>query len=134
MKKKGSFTIEAALLIPAIFMVVVMVMHFSFFLYNREAAIVIVSEAALMGVQMENEGRNEIKEKVTAFAEEETAQKLIFVSDVDLKVNVTLAKVEVRVDFIQKTPFREMRCQAEQKLNRLNPASFLWRKESLKKK
>lgn len=134
MRKKGSFTMEAALLIPVIFMVVVMIMHLSFFLYNREAATVIVSEAALMGVQMENEGRNEIKEKITAFAEEEMAQKLIFVRDTNLKVNVTLTKVEVSVDFIQKTPFREMCCQAERKLSRLNPASFLWRKESLKKK
>ena len=60
MNKKGSFTIEAAILMPFLLFVILIIMQVSFFLYNREAATAMVAQAVLKGVQMEKEGKNEI--------------------------------------------------------------------------
>lgn len=129
MKKKGSFTIEATILMPFLFFVILTLMQISFFLYNREAVTVMASQAALQGVQMEQEGKNTIRKRLETFLAEETGERLLFVDKVGWDVSVTLTKVKVTVTLSQKTLFKPLSCEVTEELTRLNPASLLWESE-----
>lgn len=129
MKKKGSFTIEAALIFPVLMFVILLVMQLSFFLYNREAIAVMASQAALYGVQMETEGKHTIEKELQSFLKEETGKKLLFTESVDWDVKVTTAKVMVTIRLSQKTLFKNISCESTEEMKRLVPATFLWEKE-----
>ena len=129
MRKKGSFTIEAAIIIPILMFVVMLVIQLSFFLYNRHAITVMASQAALYGVQMETEGKPMIEKELHSFLKEETESRLLFTESADWNVKVTMAKVRVTVCFMQKTWFKKISCEASEEKNRLVPAIFLWEKE-----
>lgn len=129
MKKKGSFTIEAAIFMPFLFFVILTLLQISFFLYNREAVTVMVSQATLHGVQMEQEGKNNIQKKMERFLKEEAEKRLLFVDKVDWEVKVTLTKVKVTVVILQKTWWRSLECEVKNEMIRLNPASIIWEAE-----
>lgn len=129
MRKKGSFTIEAALIIPMLMFVIMLTMQLSFFLYNRQAITVMASQAALYGVQMETEGKAEIKKELESFLEEETGKRLLFTEAVYWDVKVSTTKVSVTIFLTQKTLIKDISCEATDKKNRLVPAFFLWEKE-----
>ena len=133
MRRKGSLTIEASLLMPFLFFVLLTIIQISFFLYNREAVTVMASQAALQGVQMEQAGKNTIEKKLDKFLKEETEQRLVFVDKVDYKVSVTLKKVKVSISLSQKTLFRLLDCTVTEEMARLNPASVLWESERWRK-
>ncbi|MBE5882222.1 MAG: hypothetical protein E7289_07960 [Lachnospiraceae bacterium] len=133
MKKKGSFTIEAAIVVPFLLLIMLLLIHISFFLYNREAATVIASRAVLKGVQMEQEGKADIKNEIASFLEEETSAHLIFTQSVRWDVSVTLTKVKVKLYLIQDMPFKKLSCEIAEEMNRLNPVSVLWEKERFQK-
>ena len=133
MKKRGSFTIEAALVVPMLFIVILLLIHISFFLYNRQAATAIASRGVLKGVQMETEGKASIKQEVQSFLDKEVKEKLIFVKNVDCRVDVSVTKVKVRITIVQKIPFRDLSCEVKQEMSRIHPVSFLWEMERLKK-
>lgn len=129
MRKKGSFTIEAALLIPILMFVIMLMLQLSFFLYNRHAITVMASQAALYGVQMETEGKVAIEKQLHNFLKEETEKRLLFTESVEWDVAVSVTKVEVTISLTQKTLIKKIRCEAAEKKNRLVPAFFLWEKE-----
>lgn len=129
MRKKGSFTIEAALVIPVLMFVLMLVIQLSFFLYNRQAITVLSSQAALYGVQMETEGKPVIEKELHTFLKEETGNRLIFTESVDWDVTVTMTKVKVTVSFSQKILLKKISCEATEEKTRLVPAVFLWEKE-----
>lgn len=133
MKKKGSFTIEAAIIVPLLFFVVLLMMHISFFLYNREALTVIASRAVLKGVQMEQEGKAAIEHEVDSFLKEEMETRLIFTTSTEKHVEVTGIKVKVTLKLTQAMPFKELDCQITKEMSRQHPAYFIWEKERLKK-
>lgn len=129
MREKGSFTIEAAMVIPVIMFVVMLVIQLSFFLYNRQAITVMVSQATLYGVQMETEGKPVIEKELNSFLKEETENRLLFTESVDWDVKVTMAKIKVTASFSQQTLLRKVSCEASEEKTRLVPAFFLWEKE-----
>lgn len=133
MSKKGSFTIEAALLMPFLLFVVLTLMQISFFLYNREAATVIASQAVLKGVQMEMEGRNSIKKELQYFLKEETREKILFADKISWNISVSLTKVKVEVFVSQNTLFKKLSCEIKKEMKRINPASILWEAERWRK-
>ncbi len=133
MNKKGSFTIEAALLMPFLIFVVLTLMQISFFLYNREAATVIVSQAVLNGVQMEKEGKRTIQNSLQNFLEKETEEKLLFADKISWNVSVSFTKVKVTLSLSQKTIFKQLDCEVTQQMSRINPASLLWEAERWRK-
>ena len=129
MRKKGSFTIEAALLMPFLLFVIWTLMQISFFLYNREAVTVIASQAALKSVQMEKEGKNRIQEKLQSFIKKETDEKLLFTDKVTWDISISLTKVKVKVFISQNTLFKKLSFETKKELSRMNPASLLWEAE-----
>lgn len=129
MKEKGSFTIEAALVIPMLMFVIMLTVQLSFFLYNRQAITVMAAQAALYGVQMETEGKAAIEKQLQAFLKEETEKRLLFTESVDWDVKVTMTKVTVSISFSQNTLVKQVKCEVSEKKNRLIPAVVLWEKE-----
>lgn len=129
MRRKGSFTIEAALLMPFLIFAVFMIMQIGFFLYNREAVTVMASQAALQGVQMEQEGKNTIEKRLQLFLAEETEERLLFTEAVKWDVSVTATKVKVTISLTQNTLLRPIACEVTEEMSRLDPASLLWEKE-----
>lgn len=129
MKRKGSFTIEAAFLMPVLILVIFLILQISFFLYNREAVTVMASQAVLQGVQMEKEGKHTIQKSLQAFLSEETKERLLFTETVRWDVSVTATKVKVTIFLSQNTLFRRLSCEATEEMSRLTPASLLWEKE-----
>ena len=129
MKQKGSFTIEASLLIPIVTFVILILMQISFFLYNRETVTVLAAQAALQGVQMEQEGKNSIQKKLENFLAKETGERLLFVDKVAWDVSVTPVSVKVSITLSQKTVIKIFSCEVEQKMTRQNPAFVLWESE-----
>jgi len=133
MNRKGSFTIEAAFLMPIVLFIVLLVIQISFFLYNREAATVMVSQAALMGVQMEQDGKHTIQKVLSEFLEDETKKRLLFADESNWEISVTLTSVKVELSLSQKTVIKQLDYKITKKLSRLNPASLLWETERWKK-
>lgn len=129
MKQKGSFTIEASFLIPIVTFVILILMQISFFLYNRETVTVLAAQAALQGVQMEQEGKNAIQKKLENFLAKETGERLLFVDKVAWDVSVTPVSVKVSITLSQKTVIKIFSCEVEQKMTRQNPAFVLWESE-----
>lgn len=129
MKQKGSYTIEASLLIPIVTFVILILMQISFFLYNRETVTVLAAQAALQGVQMEQEGKNAIQKKLENFLAKETGERLLFVDKVAWDVSVTPVSVKVSITLSQKTVIKIFSCEVEQKMTRQNPAFVLWESE-----
>lgn len=131
----GSTTIEMALLMPLLIGVMLLVIYFSFFLYNRQAITTIAYSAAVRGAQMEQEGKNRIQQEITRYVEEES-KRLLFVSQMKHSVKVTTGKVNVSIDLQQKTPFQPMleqigadevfACSVEKSATRLHPVSVIW--------
>lgn len=132
---KGSTTIEAALLMPLLLGIMLLVIYFSFFLYNREAVTAIAYTAAIKGAQMEQEGKNRIQKEITRYVEDEN-KRLLFVSQAEHSVKVTTGKITVSIDIIQNTPFQSIlqqigadgvfRYSVEKSAKRLHPASVIW--------
>ena len=129
MNRKASFTIEAALLMPFLLFVMLMLMQISFFLYNREAVTVMASQAVLMGVQMEQDGKYKIEKKLSDFLETEAKEKLLYTDNIDWDISVSLAKVKVKISLSQKTIFKSLNYKISKEMCRLNPASLLWEAE-----
>jgi Flp pilus assembly protein TadG len=132
-RKKGSFTIEAALVMPFLLFAVLILMQISFFLYNREAVTVIASQAALKGVQMEQEGKNLIQKELHSFIKKETDEKLLFIDEINWDISVSLTKVKVKVFISQNTLFKRLRFEIKKEMSRINPASLLWEAERWRK-
>lgn len=133
--KRGSATIETALLMPFLLAVMLFIIYFSFYVYNREASSTIAYTAAIKGAQMEQEGRAYIEKEITGYVKEES-KKLLFVRDLEYSVKVTTLKVEVSVSLTQKSPFQSMlrqigagdafSCKVKKSASRLHPASIIW--------
>lgn len=133
--RNGSTTIEAALLMPLLLGIMLVVIYFSFFLYNREAAMTIAYTAAIKGAQMEQEGKNQIQQEITRYVEEES-KRLLFVHQIDYSVKVTTGQVKVSIHLTQKVPYQSLLehigadgvfcCNVEKSAVRLHPASVIW--------
>ncbi len=132
-KLNGSYTIEAALLIPIILFILLLVMYISFFLYNRQAATVIASQAVLKGVQMEQAGGAAIEQELDSFLKYETEERLIFVKEVTWDVAVTLTYVKVELSVLQQSPYKNLSCRISEKMKRIHPVSILWEAERIMK-
>lgn len=132
MKQKGSFTIEAAILMPLLILIIWLLIQISFFLYNRHAITVIASQAALRGVQMETEGKQSIEKSLQSFLKEETEEKLLYTDSVCWEIKITMTKIKVKISLSQKTIYRVLWCETEKEMSRLQPASLLWEAERWK--
>ena len=133
MKQKGSFTVEAAFVVPMLFLVIWIVIHIGFFLYNREAATAIAALGVLEGSRLEQEGKNTIERMVSSYVQEEIEEKLIFTDEVQWDVKVSAVSIRVTIQVSQNIPFKTLTCIAEEKISRIHPVSAIWEMERLKK-
>nr|MBQ8253087.1 pilus assembly protein [Lachnospiraceae bacterium] len=131
MKQKGSFTVEAAFVVPLLFLVVWIVIHMGFFMYNREACTAIASLAVLKGSQMEQEGRRTIEKVITAYVKEETEQKLIFTDAVCWDIGISSTNIKVTIQISQRIPFQTLTYEVSEKMGRIHPVSAIWEMERL---
>lgn len=128
---KGSATIELALLMPVLLMVMILLIETSVFLYNRAAVSAAAYVSVLKGIQMEHEGANKIEEKVKSLVDEFLDGKLPFVTSVEKDVKVSLTKVQVTIKIRQKN---NLSYQVKKSLTRRTTARFIWNCRRFEKK
>ena len=102
----ANITVECALVMPVILSVLVLLVAFLLFLYNRN----VLQDAALLGVKnatyYEDRSNREIEESVAFKSFEAVRGRLIFMEN--LRMEVSVGKVQARVHFVgemKQSPF-----------------------------
>ena len=133
MNCRGSATIEAALLIPLILSVVMMLIYLSLFLYNRAAAVSLAGRALVMGAGMESEGAKKIEQRMNAFLKE-GENHLPFVKSSKVTADVSLTGIKTGIDltgrmnsFFLPRVAREPSYSWHGRVERLDPAGYIWK-------
>ena len=129
----GSATIEAALLIPLILSVVMMLIYLSLFLYNRTAAVSLAGQAMVLGAGMENEGAKKIGQSMNAFLHE-GEKHLPLVKSVETSADVSLTGIKAGIDltgrmngFFLPGAASEPSYSYHGRVERLDPAGYIWK-------
>lgn len=131
--KKGSLTVETALIMPVILFVIVLLVYDLFYLYNR----CVLTDAAYLAVKQtlyyESESNRQIQNRVKEKCEEALKGRLIAVKDVSLTVSVgkfqTKAVLTAKMNIPEEgimgmaVPLREINVQAFS--DRLSPAGVI---------
>ena len=104
-KQKGYMTIEATMLFPMIFGGILFTISLAIYLYDAAVLKQVASVAALRGSLECEIDEKEIKALVNSKIEELTKERLFFVSKIEKDVNVTEAKVQVRLKLKVNLPF-----------------------------
>ncbi|MCR5282189.1 MAG: hypothetical protein K6E18_02370 [Lachnospiraceae bacterium] len=124
-------TVEAALLLPLLLGVMILLIYVSVFLYNRCAASALAGTAAVMAAGMEHESPAQIKKDLDRYLEEGKTH-LPMAKEAACEVSVSLLQVKVRVKFRQKVEAmllplanREAEYTAKETVQRLDPAKYL---------
>ena len=130
--QRGSSTIEAALIMPLLMGVVIMVIYLSVYLYNRAAATSLAARTAVLSGQMEHEGSNVIEAKADK-ALREGINALPMTADREAVADAGLLSVNISVSFDQGRgvfliPAERSSYHFEKnfKVVRLDPAKFIW--------
>ena len=95
-KLSGYMTIEASYIVPSVFMCFILIILYTFYLYNHMVAYQSCYQAALRGSQLKNTGTDAIEE----YVDREAAKLLdeqVYQYDIDRDVRVSLTSVEVGV-------------------------------------
>jgi len=136
--KKGrlldaNITVECALIMPVILSVLVLLVSFLLFLYNRN----VLQDAALLGVKnatyYEDRSNREIEESVAFKSFEAIRGRLIFMEN--LRMEVSVGKVQARVRFVgemKRSPFTVIglpmpfqTAEVQAKADRFRPSSVI---------
>ena len=135
-KHNGSTTVELALLMPLILAVIVLVIHGSIFLYNREATETIACLSVHRGLQMEHDGKGVIQKEVEQYVEQSLKSKLLLRPSATAQVTVSLTSVQVTIELEQKNPVPGITAllpgkgifsaKVSKKGWRMDPADVLW--------
>ena len=104
-KQDAYMTIEATLLFPMIFGGILFTISLGLYLYDAAVLKQVTSVAALRGSLEYEMNQNEIKAMVNTEIEELIKERLLFVSKIEKNVNVTEAKVQVRLKSNINLPF-----------------------------
>lgn len=135
--RKGSATVEAAFLLPLLLALFMLLTETALFFYNRAAAVDLTGQAVIHGAQMEHAGRREIEDKILKEMQEMGKKRLVFLTDVDYSVSVSLSEIKAQIRLERKSPltpfFRGMGFQegifsgqVEKKIKRINPSKIIW--------
>lgn len=137
MRKKGylqaNMTVECALVMPVVLSVIVLLIMFLIYLYNRN----VLQDAAFLGVKnatyYEDRSNREIEESVAFKSWEAIRGRLIFMENV--KMDVSVGKFQVRVHFsgeMKRSPFTVIglpvpfqTIEAEAKADRFRPVAVI---------
>lgn len=109
--EKGSFTIEAALVMPIIIIIIVMLLYLGFFLFNR---CLITQEAyigALRGSLYDEQLKENIFDKdiyVQNELEKQMGNKAIALRKLDWNILVENKKITVKADAFVSIPFKQL--------------------------
>ncbi len=129
---RGSSTIEAALIIPLIMGVVIMVIYLSVYLYNKAAATSLAARAAVLSGQMEHEGANVIEARADKVLQE-GINALPMTGRCEAGAKAGLLSVDISIGFDQGRGLffipaggSDYHFEKSFKAVRLDPAGFLW--------
>lgn len=132
----GSMTVELALLMPLILAVIVLVIHGSIFLYNRETIETIACLSVHRGLQMEHDGKKAIQNEVEHYVKQSLENKLLLSPAVTAQVTVSLTSIHVTIELEQKNPIPgiaallpgkgNFSAKVSKKGTRMDPADVLW--------
>ena len=131
-KNRGSFTVEAAVLIPLILSVVMLLIFFSIYLYNRSAAVSMTGRACVLAAGMEQESGRQVKRAMEDFLRD-TAGCLPLASEVDRSAKADLLTAEARVSFMGSSgsfflPVSrpDFSFSDKRRIQRIDPARVIW--------
>ena len=135
--RKGSATVEAAFLLPLLLALFMLLTETAIFFYNRAAAVDLAGQAVIHGAQMEHAGRREIEDKILKEMQNMGKKRLVFLTNVDYSVSVSLVDIKPESRLERKSPLlsfcRGMRFRAgvfsgqvEKKIKRVNPSRVIW--------
>ena len=96
--KDGYMTLEAALLFPVIFTIIIMLLYMGFFMYDRCLLESSAYIAALRGSRMQLMNNDEIYDKTYTLGEDLVKGRVFAASNVSMKVKVSFEEVEVTYD------------------------------------
>lgn len=100
MKKyqRGSFTVETALIMPIVLMVILIVFFFVLYMYNRS----VMQNAAYRGVTQvfyySSESNEYIKEECSRVVLKDLENSLVGVKNAEVEIEVSADRVEITVD------------------------------------
>jgi len=94
---KGLFSIEAAMIIPMIIAVIMLLIWLSIFFYNRSVLSEVASRAAICGSQNAELENTEIVDYVTDKVIELSDNKLIFLDSLSCEVTVEANQIKVNL-------------------------------------
>ena len=106
--KKGSFTVEAAIIMPLIFIVIIMLIYVAFFLYNRCIIAQKTYIAALRGCLYEEGVTDKVLDRnayITKQKEDLYENKLIAAQSSYSNVNVEKKEIVIKSGILVKVPF-----------------------------
>ena len=106
--RKGSATVEAALLMPVMLSVMIVLIETSVFMYNRQAATAIAGSSVIYGLQMEHESSSFVQKKIEAYVRKECKARLVMTDMPEYEVNVTASKIRVEIPVSMEMPFDQM--------------------------
>lgn len=135
--RKGGATVEAAFLLPLLLALFMLLTETAIFFYNRAAAVDLTGQAVIHGAQMEHTARREIEDKILKEMQEMGKKRLVFLTNVDYSVSVSLSEIKAQIRLERRSPllsfFRGMGFQTgvfsgqiEKKIKRLNPSKVIW--------
>ncbi len=129
---RGSATVEAAVLIPLILSVYMMLIFFSVYLYGRSAAVSVTCRACVLAAKMEHESGNAVTKEMNVFLND-CAGRIPLTAGVSASSQAGLLSAGAQMSFsgIFKSFFLPMRgtelsFSDRRKIQRLDPAKVIW--------
>ena len=91
----GYFSVEASFLLPMIIIVLWFLIIMGFYLYNLCAMYRISFSTSLKGINMENDAKGQMTEKLEEFILKSTEERLLMMEKVEFDIKVSKKDVEV---------------------------------------
>jgi Flp pilus assembly protein TadG len=104
MNNKGMSTIEAVIIIPVCFSIIMLLIWTGIFFYNKNVLSQAASRAAICGSQKSYYENNEIADYVTDSVLKITDGKLILLDEADVSVTVSSTQISVNVTGTMSIP------------------------------
>ena len=128
----GTMTVETAVVIPLLLGVVMLLLFWSVFLYNRAAAVSLTGRAVVLAAGMEQESSHSVEQRVNAWLQE-GLRHLPLTKSRSAKGSASLlsASAKVSLQGVSHSFFGPLKDQAllfedKRKVQRLDPAGFIW--------
>ncbi len=134
LKNQGSFTIEAAILFPIIFLCLISVIYLSVIMYQQVYMQIIVNSAARYGfystVNVEEEIYSYVEERLREFVAIKVVETRI---DVDVKKHILSQSIKVSITHAYNMPLGfKMKIIARAHKTEANPVDFIRTLDSIK--